>query len=228
MADKKTDQEKDKDKKDKSGAATPAATPASVETVQPKPPGMIKLFLFVAMPLMMFQAGIAYFLISRYMPAPGAHAQPPRESADSTADHGQETDTSAAAAVAGHGEERKATAEAKATHGDPFQDTPEEKNNRFTHHIKDIIVNPAATAGTRFLNVSFAFDYGREKLKDELEAEDFRLRDAIINLLVTKRIDEIDGADDKELLRQQTLTVVNELLKTGRVRKIYFTNFVIQ
>ncbi len=225
MADKRNDQEKDKDKKEKPATA-PGAAPAA--PAQSKPPGLIKLFLFVAMPLMIFQAGIAYFLISRYMPAPGTHAQPPRETSASTPDHDQETDSSASMAGEEHGDGNEANADGKKTKNKSLQDTPEEKDHRLTHYIKDIIVNPAATAGTRFLNVSFAFDYGREKLKDELEAEDFRLRDAIINLLVTKRIDEIDGADDKELLREQVLTVVNDLLKTGRIRKVYFTNFVIQ
>lgn len=227
MADKKTDKEpeKEKDKKEKPQVVAAAAAP--VQKAPPKPPGMIKLFLFVAMPLMVFQAGIAYFLISRYMTplsAPTKSGEHPSPESDT---HEQTSDSTSTDSESHEGKASDAK-QGQTAHSKLLDDTEEEKNHSFTHYLKDIIVNPAATAGTRFLNVSFAFDYGREKLKDELEGEDFRIRDAIINLLVTKRIDEIDGADDKELLRQQTLTVVNDMLKIGRIRKVYFTNFVIQ
>jgi flagellar basal body-associated protein FliL len=216
---------KAQEKKDKGGAE---AGGAAAEKAGAKPPGVVKLLLFVGMPLMVVQAGIAYYLISHFMPAPGGHAASAEESATASEEHA-EGDDSTAVESEEHGEAGSEGSHGKApAKTDALGDSPEEKAEQFTHYVKDIIINPAATAGTRFLNVSFAFDYGREKLKAELEESDFRVRDAIINVLVTKRIDEIDGAEDKELLREQILTVVNNLLKTGRIRKVYFTNFVIQ
>jgi flagellar basal body-associated protein FliL len=213
--------DKTKDKKDKPAAeASLASSPAPAAA---KPPGVLKLFLFVAMPLMLVQAGVAYFLISKYSPA-----GPAASNRVVASDHPESAPDSNGDGSTSHAQGESKIKHRTAQAGDPMDDTKEEKANQYTHFVKDVIINPAATAGTRFLNVSMAFEYGRERLQRELESEDFRIRDALINILVSKRIDEIDGADDKERLRQELLAAVNGMLKTGRIRKIYFTNFVIQ
>ena len=221
----------EKKKEEKAAVEVTAAAPPAPAS---KSPGVLKLFLFVAMPMMVFQAALAYFLITRFAGGPdgsvgAAQAKAMDEvivAGDSTAG-GQSGEGRGGHEATGEGEPGKATA-ARAQMSAPPPETKEESQASYTYYVKDIIINPAATAGTRFLNLSLALEFGRESLGSELEKEDFRVRDSIINILIGKRIDEIDGVADKERLRLEIRDAVNSLLRSGRVRKVYFINFVLQ
>lgn len=194
-------------------------------------PGMMKILLFVAMPLMLFQAGLAYFLIHKLLLAPAVPTSP---SAAATTG----VDVVAGPQTAPGNESRAASDPSeyslitwqnqRTDQDDTSGETLADDDRRYTYFVKDIIVNPAATAGTRFLNVTLAFEYGRKELYNQLQEQDFRIRDALIGILIAKRIDELDGADDKERLRGEILQAVNRLLSKGKIRRVYFTHFVMQ
>ena len=94
--------------------------------------------------------------------------------------------------------------------------------------INEIIVNPARTEGRRFLNVSVAFQFSDAIVGTELEKRNIQVRDVLISILTSKPVDAIDDAEEKDQLRQEILTNVNALLTTGKVEKVYFSNFVMQ
>lgn len=96
------------------------------------------------------------------------------------------------------------------------------------HVIADVIINPAGTAGSRFLNATVALECGSSGVEAELLEKDVQIRDALISILVSKTIQELDGPDDKEKLRQEILDKCNSLLRKGKIRRVFFTNFVMQ
>jgi flagellar FliL protein len=55
-----------------------------------------------------------------------------------------------------------------------------------------------------------------------------QVRDSILTLLSSKSNDDINTLEGKYQLRAEILTSVNQYLKTGKIKNIYFTDFIIQ
>ncbi|RMD92109.1 MAG: hypothetical protein D6814_17385 [Calditrichaeota bacterium] len=110
----------------------------------------------------------------------------------------------------------------------PEEKAEEEEGPVKLYIIKDVIVNPAGTAGARFLNATIALEYSSPDLEQELTDKDVQIRDLLINILASKSIAELDGMDDKEALRQEILEKCNAFLKKGKIKKVYFSNFIMQ
>jgi len=94
--------------------------------------------------------------------------------------------------------------------------------------IKDIIINPAGTGGTRFLSVSFAFDLESEELKAELETREPVIRDALITILSSKTVAQLTDPRQKEIARYQIKKRISDLMKTDELAGVYYTDFVLQ
>ena len=99
------------------------------------------------------------------------------------------------------------------------------------YEVKDLIVNPAGTGGTRYLNTTIGLEVEDERLIPELENRSPQIRDALIDILVAKTIEQLDGVEDKQVLREEILTKINDMLPTtemGKVVHVYLIDFVIQ
>lgn len=96
--------------------------------------------------------------------------------------------------------------------------------------LEDIIVNPAGTGGNRYLVVSIAFEIPPEakKLASEIETKEPMIRDRIIILLSSKRIQELIDIASRDSLRKEILQAVNRELFEGEVTWVYFTKYVLQ
>jgi flagellar FliL protein len=79
--------------------------------------------------------------------------------------------------------------------------------------------------------------YIRLQVQAELETPDIPrrfysrvvpMRDQIISLLTQKTAAELEGGDGKEKLKQAIKDIMNQQLRREDVRRIYFTQFVIQ
>ncbi|HUV31660.1 MAG TPA: flagellar basal body-associated FliL family protein [Acidobacteriota bacterium] len=94
--------------------------------------------------------------------------------------------------------------------------------------IRDIVVNPAGTGGSRFLSVSFGFEVASEQLVAELESREPVIRDALITILCSKTVAELTDAKQKEITRYQIKKRVEQLLQTDELAGVYYTDFVLQ
>lgn len=94
--------------------------------------------------------------------------------------------------------------------------------------IEDIVVNPAATGGSRFLSVSFGFELEDELLAEEFEKRQSLVRDALITILSSKTVAQLTDMRQKEIMRYQVKKRLEKLLDTEGVEAVYFTNFVLQ
>lgn len=94
--------------------------------------------------------------------------------------------------------------------------------------IKDIVINPAGTSGSRFLSVSFGFDLAGNEVATQFEQREPLIRDALITIMSSKTVTQLTDAREKEITRLQIRKRLSDLLKTGDITAVYFTDFVLQ
>ena len=94
--------------------------------------------------------------------------------------------------------------------------------------VKDIVVNPAGTGGTRFLSVSFAFQVDSPELADLLKSKETIVRDVLITILSAKTVAQLTDPKQKEITRYQIKKRVSELMESEELMAVYYTDFVLQ
>lgn len=124
-----------------------------------------------------------------------------------------------APSMSGGGQQHAAEAE-------PAADVKEEASQVLV--IKDLIINPAGTNGTRFLLTTVGLEVPTAEIKTELEQKEIQTRDILNSVLTSKGLEELTVPQFKETLRKEILEKVNANLKTGKVRNVYFSKFIIQ
>jgi flagellar FliL protein len=144
--------------------------------------------------------------------------------ADSGGDGGTKS-----AQVQSAGEKSKAgDAKSKAGERKRKKKKKEGEESSFIYTIKDIVVNPAGTGGTRFLSVSFAFELESAELQKEFEEREPVIRDALITVLSSKTVAQLTDPKQKEIVRYQIAKKVAKLLRTDELAGVYYTDFVLQ
>lgn len=104
----------------------------------------------------------------------------------------------------------------------------EEAPTSLVYAIKDIVVNPAGTGGTRFLSVSFGFELDSPDLTAEFEERELAVRDALITILSSKTVAQLTDPKEKEIARYQIKKRLEQLLNTNEITGVYYTDFVLQ
>ena len=94
--------------------------------------------------------------------------------------------------------------------------------------IKDVIINPAGTNGSHLLVTSIGLEVPTAESKAELEQKEVQTRDILVTVLTGKRMDELTTPEQKEALRKEIQQKIDEILKTAKLRKVYFSKFIIQ
>lgn len=90
------------------------------------------------------------------------------------------------------------------------------------------IVNLNEPLGERYLKVKVELEMDKESLKAEMDKRLPQFRDGILTLLSSKSYKDISDLSGKYQLRAEILGMVNGYLKTGKVRNVYFTEFIVQ
>jgi flagellar protein FliL len=94
--------------------------------------------------------------------------------------------------------------------------------------LDTFVVNLGDQGGKRYLKTKIALEYGSEALGKEMITRLPQLRDMILLLLSSKTLDQIQDIDGKIALRNELMSRINQTLQQGRVKNLYFTEFVIQ
>jgi len=124
------------------------------------------------------------------------------------------------ATAAGHGESSEAARASAGEHGAAATQT--------LFVVKDLIVNPAGTNGTRFLLTTVGFEVSGPEAQKELEAREVQVRDVLNTILTSKGLDELVDVHQREALRGEIAEKINSLLKSGSLSSVYFSKFIIQ
>jgi flagellar FliL protein len=128
-----------------------------------------------------------------------------------------------------HGDEADSHAEAKPKRK-PRKSSGDhgEASASLVYAVKDIVVNPAGTGGTRFLSVSFGFELGSPELMMAFEEREPVVRDALITILSSKTVAQLTDAKQKEIVRYQIKKRLQQLLGSEEIEGVYYTDFVLQ
>ena len=124
-----------------------------------------------------------------------------------------------------------AKVEAKAEgggHGGEAAKEGEGATGAIIYPMEPFIVNIYDGAELRYLKIKVEFEMANPQVKPELEAKMAPLRDAILILLTTKTMQEIQDLQGKNQLREQILAAVSKVVPPSKITKVYFTDFVVQ
>ncbi|WP_298266781.1 flagellar basal body-associated protein FliL [Geobacter sp.] len=94
--------------------------------------------------------------------------------------------------------------------------------------MEPFIVNIYDGQEIRYLRTKIEFETAGPAAKADIEARQAPLRDAILVLLTTKTLQDVQDLQGKNQLRDEIMTAVNKILPPGKVTKVYFTDFVVQ
>lgn len=94
--------------------------------------------------------------------------------------------------------------------------------------LDPFVVNVTGDGYNRFLKLRIQLETSDSSIKEELEARLPQVRDALIVLLSGKQLSDITDFEGKALLKEDILERINDLLGTGDVRSVLFTEFVVQ
>ena len=97
-----------------------------------------------------------------------------------------------------------------------------------TYAMDTFVVNLNDPGGKRYLKTNIELEYVSETLGEELARRLPQLRDLILLLLSSKGLDDIQSVDGKIALRRELIQRINQTLTSGKIRNLYFTQFVIQ
>ncbi|MBK7140716.1 MAG: flagellar basal body-associated FliL family protein [bacterium] len=179
-----------------------------------KKPSKLILFGGIGAGILVIGVVLAIFVLKPMMAGGGEEAAEETKT-EAKEEHGEKT--------SGHGEEKKPAKKAekeKSAHG--------EASESLVYSIKDIVVNPAGTAGSRFLSVSFGFELGSKELMAEFETREPIVRDVLITILSSKTLAELTDAKQKEVMRVQIRKRISQVLETEELAGVYYTDFVLQ
>lgn len=184
-------------------------------TAKPKK-GMSKLVLFGGIGLGVVVIGVVLALfVLRPMMAGGDEGK-----ADPKATKDKQAEKS------GHAEKKPEPAKKKESgHGGG---EGEHDGGAIVYAVKDMVINPAGTNGSRFLSVSFGLELANAEAQAALEARDPLVRDALITIMSSKTVAQLTDAREKEITRLQIKKRLSDLLQTSDIAAVYFTDFVLQ
>ena len=94
--------------------------------------------------------------------------------------------------------------------------------------LDKFIVNLVSTNADRYLKCKIDLELDSQELQQEIDKKLPAIRDLIIRILSSKTVEEIQTSRGKEKLKEEIKRKINEVLTTGEVRNVYFTEFVIQ
>lgn len=98
-----------------------------------------------------------------------------------------------------------------------------------TAKIGDFTVNLADEGVVRhYVRTGVVLEVTNQQTLLELGQRDPQIKDAIISVLSSKTTADIRTPEGKAALRQEIADRINAFLNNGRVRRVYFTDFVFQ
>ena len=91
-----------------------------------------------------------------------------------------------------------------------------------------LIVNLMDDNGQRYLKTTIQIEVAGQDCISELDLLKPKIMDGILDLLSSKTYREIVGFDGKQRLRDEIAVRLNSYLSKCQIRRVYFTEFLIQ
>ena len=95
-------------------------------------------------------------------------------------------------------------------------------------NIDSFIVNIIDEGEVRYLKAAITLEAETDQVAAELNRRMPQIQDAILLLIGNKTFAELSDLQGRLQLRAELLNRINSLLLNGKVKRIYFTDFVVQ
>jgi flagellar FliL protein len=97
--------------------------------------------------------------------------------------------------------------------------------SKYTFEVGDFTVNLADEGGKNYLKISVFLGYDDKKLNEELTDKKPMIRDAVIEILRTKKVEDINSKN-MESIKMEMIKNINPLLQKGTLNNIYFSDIL--
>lgn len=94
--------------------------------------------------------------------------------------------------------------------------------------IDEFIVNIISGDAAHYVKASLTIELTNPEVKTEADKRMPQMRDAILLLVGNKTYEELQDLQGKKQLKAEIISKINSFLKSGKVKDVYFTNFVVQ
>lgn len=99
------------------------------------------------------------------------------------------------------------------------------KNFGVQFPLESFLVNLASSEGPKFLQLQMQLELSSPSVEEELIRKKAVIRDSIISLLTSRSYNDLRQTEGMEKLRTDIKGRVNNLLSTGKIQQVFFTQF---
>lgn len=93
--------------------------------------------------------------------------------------------------------------------------------------LGEFLVNASGTAGYQFIKASVVVEVDKKDVLSELKKREPQLRDIVISILRNDQLVDINEAEGTKI-KNEIKTMLNEVLISGKITRVWFTQFVVQ
>jgi flagellar FliL protein len=122
----------------------------------------------------------------------------------------------------------KKAAKAEATEQTEEASGESKDAGKFVYVVKDMIINPAGTGGTRFLLTTVGVETANEEELKSVEKKDVVVRDVLNTILASKSVEFLDDQTKREGLRKEIKDSLKKAIRPEKISQVYFSKFIIQ
>jgi flagellar protein FliL len=109
------------------------------------------------------------------------------------------------------------------------RDTSDPRTIRSVLHLESFVVNLSGATENAYLRVGIDLGVGNVAKESEKQMSSTgRLRDAILFVLATQKVEELLTAEGKVKLKQDMLVAINDRVPEVQCKEVYFTEFLVQ
>ncbi|MBU0943424.1 MAG: flagellar basal body-associated FliL family protein [Proteobacteria bacterium] len=94
--------------------------------------------------------------------------------------------------------------------------------------IKEFIVNIISEDESHYVKAALTIELNKEEALEEVNKRMPQIRDAILLLVGNKTYEELHDLQGKKQLKAELVSKINSFLQNGKIKAIYFTDFVVQ
>ncbi len=97
-----------------------------------------------------------------------------------------------------------------------------------TATLDPFIINLNEPGSSRYLKLTFEVEVARASVVEDLTTYKSPVRDEVLRYLSSLTVADTLGEENKARIQSELLSRINKQLGAGRVKKLFFTDFVVQ
>lgn len=105
---------------------------------------------------------------------------------------------------------------------------PEEAEIGPMVEIKEFVVNIISEDAPHYVKASLSLELDKATTQEEVNKRMPQIRDAILLLIGNKTFEELQDLQGKNQVKAEMKSKINSFLKTGKIKNVYLTDFVVQ